>query len=726
MINWHESPFFRAVFALILGIISASFFLPPWYLLSAFSIVTTIIFLFSFNKKEYRWRWISGGASVVFFYTIGFFAVAFHDNSNDKNFIAQFLHEKQQANIVGIVSELPEAGKNTKITVDVFSINDTSTKARVLLYMKPTEYSKNVEYGDVISFTGYVNPIRISKNPETFDFQRYMKYHNIHHLCYVQEEDFHVLAQRRGNAILHFAYDSQAMFISILAQYLDTNDELSVASALIVGYRSQIPDEILQAYVNTGALHVLSVSGLHVGLVSVILNTIIRKIRGKSRFKFWKYLDPILQILFIWMFTFITGAAPCVLRAAVMFTFLILARSAARDSNVYNVLSASCFTLLCWNPYYLYDVGFQLSYMGLLGIVYFQPKIYAAGIDFINQKEWLYKIYHFRFADFKPKNKFVLSIIKFPVADYCWQMTSVSIAATVAVTPLSIFYFHQFPTYFWLSGLAVVPLAAWALYAGILLFIVHFISTTLAAWIGKILWVIIWLLNNSLFWIEKIPPGAIQHLWISGLATILLYFALLSLVAGINQRKVRWLTSGSLIFIFLASLKANYTTYQNFSKNEILIYNTGFYTLIDFFDGEKVFALGSKDIPERTINFAAYNYRLSRGISPDQVTFIGLQDTCEKSDFYYSNNFVFFKNKKFLILDKNPKDASEKIKTDYIFIRDNPEIDFDKIAQNIDYQMIIFDASNKKNKVLAWKKICDERKIPYHDIVESYLRIEIE
>ena len=726
MVNWHEAPLLRATFALILGIIIANYLEFNIILQAILGAVGLICFFLLQLGISYKWRWLSGIFNLIFFTITGVFLVYFHDESFRDDFLGTHFSPKKISNIVGIVSELPEEGKNIKITVDVTSVDDTLSKGHVLLYLKPSEFSSNITYGDIVSFSGYVNPIRASKNPATFDFQRYMKYHNIRYLSYVKEEDVTLIAQRRGAAIWHFAYDSQETFMKILATYLPDNEEFSVASALIVGYRSQIPDEVIQAYVNTGALHVLSVSGLHVGLVSVILNVILRKIKSRSKLKIWTWLDPLLQIIFIWMFTFITGAAPCVLRAAVMFSFLILGRSLARTSNIYNILGASCFVLLLWNPYFLYDVGFQLSYMGLVGIVYFQPKIYAAGLKIIEVKDWLYNIYHFRFFDLKTKNKFLLAVIKFPFADYCWQLTSVSLAATIAVTPLSVFYFHQFPTYFWLSGLIVVPVAAWALYVGIILFVVHFLSSFLASLFGKLLFGIIWLLNNSLYVIEMIPPGAVKHLYLSGITVFLLYFALLFAITAINRKELKWLAFGSFVFLTLTATNYSYQQYSRLRHKEITLYNTGYYTLIDCFDGDKVFSIGSKDIPERVINFAAYNYRLSKNIKPDDVLFLGLQDTVTNDNIFYKNSFLAFQNKKILIVDKNFAGESEKIKAPYVLIRDNPDLDFEKIIQSIDFETLIFDASNKKNKVEKWKTYCKEHNISFQDIAENYCTITVE
>jgi competence protein ComEC len=727
-INWHEVPFVRLVTPLIVGIIVGQHITFTLNVL-IFSILTFGAATYFFKKKFKRplFVLINGAMSQCLYFLLGLFLVVVHDDTLRSNFLSYRLANQKEVVITGIVDELPEDGKNKKITVKVAHVNDSSATGKILVYLKPSVVANNVAYGDEVVFKAYINPIRKSKNPETFDFQQYMKHHKVFYLSYVKEEDFTVVGHRKGNFLLHWAYDCQEKLTEILAIYLTEQAEFSVGAALIIGYRSAIPDEIVDTYVNTGALHVLSVSGLHVGLVSMIFDRIIKRFRYKSSKKFWRWLDPLLQIIGIWSFSLISGGAPCVLRAAVMFSFLVLGKTISKSASIYNMLAASCFFLLLWNPNYLFDVGFQLSYVGLVGIVYFQPKIYVWGLERMENSNFWSFIYHYHPFDFKIKTKWLRNIIFFPVADYCWQLTAVSISATIAVTPLSIYYFHQFPTYFWLSGLIVVPLAGWALYAGLLLFMVHFVSSFLAAWIGKLLWLIIWLLNGSLYWIDKIPPGAIKHLWWSGLTTILLYIALGFFVKAFNAMRTSWIAYGVMIVGMLLSMRFAYVNIANQRDKELIIYNTGFYTMIDCFTNGKNICIATKDIPERTINFAAYGHRLTKNILPDEVQMVALEDSIAQNDIFFNKNLLIFNQTKILLLDKAiTEKPTEKIKVDYVLIKENPTLTMSDINSTIDCKMIIFDASNKHYIVEKWKSECEQLGVQYHDVSQKYFQVKIE
>ena len=345
MFKWQETPLVRAAAFFIVGILVADQVEPNWYYtLWLILCIIALIALANF-RIPYRYRWSAGILATAAMFLTGMTAVHLHDETYHKNHIGTFVAPKKASNFVGIVSELPDKGNNVKIVVEVQSINDSAAQGHLLLYLKPDEVSNDIGYGDVLHFKAFANLIRNSKNPETFDFQRFMKYKNIRYLAYVKSEDVTKIAQNRGQKLWHFAYSCQSILIGILSQYLTNNEEFSVASALILGFRSDIPDDVVQTYVNTGALHVLSVSGLHVGLVSVVIGFFIKKIR--TRKKYWNWLDPLLQILFIWTFSLLTGAAPCVLRAAVMFSFLIVAKANSKAVNVYNVLGASILVHFC-------------------------------------------------------------------------------------------------------------------------------------------------------------------------------------------------------------------------------------------------------------------------------------------------------------------------------------------------------------------------------------------
>jgi competence protein ComEC len=225
-------------------------------------------------------------------------------------------------------------------------------------------------------------------------------------------------------------------FLTLIEQHVKTKDELAVASAIMLGYRDYMNADIVQAYASSGALHVLSVSGLHVGVLFLALQFLLQ---WMDKYRQLKWVKVLLVLAVMFFYAVLTGLSPSVLRAVVMFSFFVIAKAINRDNNMYNVLGISCLLLLFWNPYLITEVGFKLSYLAVLGIVVLYP-ILQPLLTF--------------------KNKLLKG---------AWSITCLSIAAQIATFPISLYYFHQFPNLFLISNLIIIPASDFVLYLGMLI-----------------------------------------------------------------------------------------------------------------------------------------------------------------------------------------------------------------------------------------------------------------
>ena len=305
-------------------------------------------------------------------------------------------------------------------------------------------------------------------------------------------------------------------------------------------------------YSSSGAMHVLAVSGLHVGIIYLLLNSLFLFF---EKFKYGKYLKAVFLILSLWAYALLTGLSPSVLRAATMFSFIIIGSALKRQTNIYNTLAASAFVLLLYNPYILLQVGFQLSYAAVLGIVYLQPKLYKL----IYTKHWL--------------------------LDKIWAITTVSIAAQLATFPLDIYYFHQFPNYFLLSNLFVIPLATFIIGGGVLLFV----TSVIPFFPGSLAWVvnkILMLLNFSVQWVENLPYSLSLGISITVLETIIVYTIIILFFSSIIKWKPRLLqlSLALVIFFMILQIKEQYRTGK---QQYFIVYDVPKERAIDFVDGNK-------------------------------------------------------------------------------------------------------------------------------------------
>lgn len=609
-INWYPIPFFRLLIPLILGIFISIHIDIINYILIA--IIPLFIFsVISAHKlKLFKWRWAFGiGLNLFLFcfgYLITYFSIETRWNSHYCN--SKLFNESKELYVIGVVNNQPVSKSTIKTEILVQSIgisNDSmnSCNGKLLLYFDNTKDNLNLSYGDQFFARIKIKKTIPTKNEFDFDYSKYLFFQNIHYQSFVKSDQWVLLAKNKGNYFWHIMYHWRDQLVDILRVHLKGINELTVAEALIIGYRDEIPQEIIQAYVSTGAMHVLSVSGLHVGIVAILLERIFRTNNIK-----WKKVMALITVICIWIFALLSGASSSVLRAAVMFSILIFGKNYSYNINMYNILAVSAFILLIYRPFFFFDIGFQLSYLGLIGIMFFQPKL---------EKLWL------------PKNKIVWN---------CWQFTTAGFAAQLATMPISIFHFHQFPTYFWLSGLIVIPAATGILFGGIALFVVHFIPYI--GWlVGYVLDFLLWITNNCLFLIQSLPGSLLNNIWFTIPQTILFYLALITIILGISLNRYRFLQI-SIVLLILGVLPFSLRAIREVNQKNLIVHLLRHGNEIDFVSGKKSYTLVIDSSYEKSGMFSIKNCRSYYGVTEEVPI-----ENCDKSIIDYKPPFVLFENK---------------------------------------------------------------------------------
>lgn len=665
MINWREVPFVRLVLAFLIGILLA-IYLPKQP--SSFLLWTGLLgsgvclIILNFVKIEFKIRGLYGLALSLFLILMGWQATLSYNELNEQRHFQSQISKNNFT--VGIITRIqPTSTGKTRLQLKLEAIQTDSGAAQLvtgnLLAYLDSSALQALQYGDRISVFGNISRLEPPKNPKAFDFSRYMHFQNVHYQIFVKPGNWQLVEYAKGWSPTLLADRMQKRFIRILRKHVPGDDEFAVASALILGYRDEISEEINTAYKNTGATHVLAVSGMHVGFIYLGISFLLGFV--KSNRKGWKVMKVVLELASIWFFTLITGGAASILRAAVMFSFIIFGKLLKRNGNIYNSLAASAFLLLLINPYYIMDVGFQLSYLALIGIVYFEPKIYR------------------------------LLYVKNKILDYIWQLTAVGLAAQIVTLPLTLYYFHQFPWYFWLSGLAVVPASVVVLGAGFLLFVVD--AVPILGWlVGKVIFWLVWLINGSIFLIEKIPGATTTGIWINFIAVILLYFTILLAIVALNTRRFRWMLA-SMGCVTVLSLAHFLTEWRSNYQHQLIVYHVSKHTAIDYFDGKKLIEIRDDKVSEKKLQFASQNYRwFRRGKETERVV---LTDSIGAGIFYFGNI-------KMAIINDRWRGENEKV--DYVLIRNNPYITLKDLLQSFDCQFVIFDTSNSGKKVKTWQE----------------------
>jgi competence protein ComEC len=695
VINWREIPFIRLFLPFALGIVAAEYgFTCPVLWVNA--LICLSIFCIGFitiRRVEFRQRWFFGIPLSIFLFLFGLQSVFYRNELNESSHFKQFLTENGQSQQItlAMVTDFSERPNNYRLTLSCQKMGTAADSmhdcvGNALIYIrKDSSEKKTPQYGDLILIKSKIRSIEPPKNPDAFDFKQYLHRQNIHYQSFTTLDDVKILAERRGNPIQQLAVDCQKHLLSILKRHLTTDREFAVGSALLLGYRDAVDEEVRNAYVQTGSMHILAVSGMHILLIFNGLQWIFKIYKsGNRRFRWTK---AILSLLLIWLFALITGLGASVLRAAVMATFLAVGQTIKRRGNIYNILAASAFVLLLWNPMFLFDVGFQLSYFAVIGIVHFYPKIQKIVIS---------------------KNKII---------NWTWDALAIGFAAQLVVTPLSLYYFHQFPTYFWLSGLLAVPVSSGALYVGIALFFLDWLPY-ISYFLGKILFGCIFFMNEIIFSIQRFPLSVVDKLSFSLISVLLFYPALIHIALVIQRKKLRGFWGPLSIFIVLSCLYS-FSTIQHMQQKRIVIYNVYKNSLIDFMDGETCFSFTKKENGNldtvRALKFAAVNHRIQLQIN--KIHAFNFDDTLKTANLDYYKGFCQFDSFRLAIIDKLPN-TPILLPFDAVLIRNNPRFSIEDLSQKVQFKRVIFDASNSRYRVDKWKNMCITLKTPFYDIGE--------
>ena len=647
----------------------------------------SIYLLDHFFNRRYGLRWFTGLIIYVMMFLCGVCLTGLkmhHQYAGPGN----RLTDNGQAIFAGMVSEpVQEKAKTCKTILTLQACyNDSLMPAdgKVLAYFRKDSLACSLEYGDMILFSTRIQEVEGPKNPEEFDYKKYLSTRSVHLMCFLAEPDW-IKSGKAAPGIKGYAYQVRRKALHIFQGQGLTGQHYAIASALMLGVKDSLDRELYQSFANAGAIHILCVSGLHVGIIFIIISNLMKFLKRHS---YGNVLRVFIVLLTIWAYAMITGFSPSVLRAATMFSIISIGSNLRRTVPVYNTLAASAFLLLAINPFFLMSVGFQLSYCAVAGIFAFQKSIYRI---------WV------------PGN-FIL--------DKIWQITTVSISAQLSTFPLAMFYFHQFPNYFILTNILVIPLSGLIIYLGI---------TSLAlSWIPAVAEVVAYIFSlllkglcKAVFIINEIPGVVSENIYIGQPETILIYLLILILYRFFIRRKKQSIFAMLILLIALFSVFA-YRKAENLMQKRIVVYHIRNHTAMDFISGNTAYFLCDSAVLNDTvaISYAARNYRLKHGVK--NVIPIILRPDMEFSndELYVKANFIQFFDKKLMLLNRGCTSINPagKICLDYLIVSGSPDFPKPFPVSNLDPELVIIDASNKWYVSENWVNDCKESGMSYHDV----------
>jgi len=698
MLNWREYPFLRLVIPLMGGIFLADNVAVSLSWVAAITLISIFLAIgFSFQTK-YRFQPVFGIIASITIFSIGYWSAIQYNELTSKD---HFRHQLNTENkIVGWVYDAPEVKNWVKVKLVVEGIGHQqasvqSCSGNLLVYLEIDSLSTQIKYGDLLYFDTHILPTLKSKNPDGFDFSKYLHYKNIHHQTFVRAGSWNKVAERQGNPLVAKLYEWRVYLLDMLQQTMSNDENFAVAAAILLGYRAELSEEIITAYSETGAIHVLAVSGLHVAILFWIVEWLLAKFSSQLLFQRW--LKTLLCLSAIWLFTLLTGASASILRAAIMFSFIIIGKHLNRNTNIYNNLAAAAFFSLLFYPNLLFEIGFQLSYLAVVGIVFFQPHIY----------QW-----------WQPSNR---------ILDYFWELTAVSLAVQIMAVPITLYYFHQFPFYFWLSGLIVIPASTLMLPVGILLFILNPLIPIVGLWLGKLMDLLVFITNTSILFIQRLPGAVFNGIWLTAAEFILLdILVVMVMIATSTQKLKHWFWCGILFTAFLVS-QAVWKTIAYFEE-QIVVYHVNKGTIIDFFDGREVYSLCDADITPKDVKYTAMQHRWAKFSKLTQHWILADSLEATTQNLWVKYPYFQFYNQRWVVVeDERWSNYNGTLDIDYVLLRNTPDLNLEALSKTFNAKAFIFDASNSFASTQAWIQTCKDLGIKYIDVrTEGAFLIEIE
>ncbi|MBS1653771.1 MAG: ComEC/Rec2 family competence protein, partial [Bacteroidetes bacterium] len=555
---WQKAPFIRLLIPFIAGILLQWHFQFPifvcWSLLGASAFIFLILHFVSINVR-YRLFTITGVSVIFIFVSLGAILTFYKDIRHTKNWFGKSYEPGQLIEVS--LSESPvEKTKSFKADASVIQLLSKNglinAPGNIIIYFQKDPGISKLEYGSTIIFKNTLQEIKNSGNPGGFDYKRYCLFKGLTHQVYLKTGEFIILQTKHRSYLQRFLFSIRDYVTAIMHRYIKGEKELGLAEALLIGYKDDLDKTLVQSYTNTGVVHIIAISGLHLGLIYWLLLLLFKPLRNHKNLN---WLHPVLIILFLWLFSLLAGAQASVIRSAVMFTFIIVGENLLRKTSIYNTLAASAFFLLYYNPFWLWDVGFQLSYAAVLSIVLFMHPVY----------NWLYF-----------KNKAV---------GFIWKLNSVSIAAQFFTVPISIYHFHQFPNYFLLTNFVAVPLSSLIVLGEILLSCVSFIPIA-AGFIGKILSLLIWTMNSYIERIEHLPFSLWDSLQVTITQTILITIFIAAVSYWLMEKKNKIVVIGMISLLGFIIIRS-YSIYESNQQKKLIVFNVPRHQAIDFVNGQR-------------------------------------------------------------------------------------------------------------------------------------------
>ena len=659
-----DFPLVKITVSFILGIL-VCYYWRPTFLIALVALIASFIFFIStyfLARRNSKVNLFFGVSTYFISFFVGCNSLLFNTDSLQKS---NYIHCKQAFEAPQFITftlreKLKSNDYNDRYIAIVNQIDNKAYSGRIIANIQKDSSKNTVIVGNIIRIKTTLQRNNPSKNPNQFDFNKYLANKQIFAQIYCRKQEITINKNLKKD-IWFYASRLHSRIINNLEKANFNKTEMNVALALILGQQQEISSDIIQDYQYSGVTHILSVSGLHVGFIMLFINFILKPIPNTRKGSALKLATILLSLIF---FGIISGLSPPVLRSVVMFSFLAIGNHLRRSGNIYHTLLVSILLILLFEPYFLFDVGFQLSYLALFFILWLQP---------ILSKIWT------------PTHKATV---------YIWNALTVSFAAQIGTFPLCLYYFHQFPGLFFVTNIIIIPVLSFIMIAGIIVMMFAAFASPPVILV-QIFEKSIYLLNQMIHFVATFDSFVIRD--ISFNFYYLITFYLLTITCAIWFKKPNYIRfTVLLISIILVQVSLIYTKKEAENQQELIVYNLKKNTLISEKIGKTTTLFIRDSLSKNNIS----NSYLVRNYSSLKAT-------------NKIRNIMFFNGKKILIIDSTGV-YENKIRPDILILTQSAKVNLDRVIRDLNPKTVIADASNSLSIQKIWKTSCFKKNIPFH------------
>ena len=674
--NWNKYPFIRMLAGLALGIVVADrvgeYALYKSLLMAVLALLIIVMVVLHRMLNAFRYRWVFGVVAIITFVWLGFIRVAVEDHPS--------MVSGEKWKLARVLEPPEEREKTVKVLLEL-------DEGKVMAYLEKDDDALTLDYGNLIGFSVPLEAVAAPKNPMEFDYRKYLERRGVAWSVYLKGGDWLPTGVSRVNPVYGFAYRFRERLLQALQHCGVTDEEFGVGAAILLGYDESLPAQVRQNYVAAGSMHILCVSGMHVGIIYLLASFLLGFL-DKGKYK--AMLKKVILLLLIWFYALITGLSPSIMRSALMISFLIFGELIHRKGFVLNSIAASAFVLLLINPMHLFAMGFQLSYGAVVGIVLLQKPIYH--LLFFNNK-WL---------------------------DKAWEITAVSLAAQVATMPFTVYYFNQFTPYFWLSNLLMTPLSFIVILFGMLLLAVSWVPWVNVA-MGRLVWGCIHVMNRVVAGVEQLPLSLVKGLYMDDFQFVLSLLLLLLLWLFINLKRKRMVMELLTVAVVFASSVA-WQSQRRACQSQVIVYSLRNHTAISVIDGFDQVLMCDEGLLEEpsVLDYSLKGYWAACQIPMNPRCHTITEDF---SDYHVLKRKELVSTHGILLAFWNPATAndngSNRLPVDYILVcgRQNPDVS--RMLNVYRIGMLLIDGSVPEYLAAEWRLQAEALRIPFKDLREG-------